>query len=1579
MLNSILSHQAVGAANLFISNIKSRTERWSHLKTMLAYLSAMDASAISPNFLMFVVNQLVSECLQEDADVYEMIAMTLHLCDILNGKTVIPSQSLMLPDNFFALFEKALSAPINEEQLVMLCSHMELFWRAERLSGLQYQEWMTRLLSLINLSRLKTPDILLILKNLGCLEQQFGFAKTIDSSFFAQIEVYLRSNSIDKKEFADIVKATGVLKAKKITPITVASSSITPARLAEKKPEFVQRLTHLGVWPERPFFEPEHRTYVSWRKTVVDAFNRVRQHPENAEIKQKAYGKVYAMGGEHHRQLVISFIYHSEINEIFFERLLFLLESGGNFLLHEPDSSSALYFATSMNCLILFKFFVERLHVKIINPPEKSVHPYFVSMQNMRRDKRGTPLCEYIIDNYKMLSNETFLITSIRYQDKILFDIILSREADRLDSLGADGLGVTPLMHALKHTTLDANYFIRKTLEYNCDVLIEDHAGRNAFAYALHYGQVNYFFDLLAQLNSISGPINLENIPLPNDNSPLFYAIKHGQERMVDALIVAGCSLDELDEHGLNLAHLCLQDNSLSHALRWVIAKNPKLISNEERTAEGDTVLLYAARHGYVWALDILLEAGADVHVSNRNGMTVGHYLVLNQQGDLLKQWLPQYNFNVLAKNSLSENLLDLAAKSFKNQEIFRVCLGYLRQKRLPLDLKNQVYFFAILEYLAALPEEGVHFIDEHGQTLLHLACLYGGDNQAIVKSLITTHHFSVNVLNKHKQTPLYVLVRQQLIERAVAFMDTYSPRLSNLDGKQSSLLHLICEMNELSLAERYMRRLTRYILLARNPDGKTPLDLAFQTKNTTLISMLWTHLTASQQATAFAQFKAHQQQDRIDYVLAQGYVDCSAPLMESPEILLNTPHYCTETDRDLKRQQALLRQEEMVFPSIEDVFATISVTRHIPTLRLIKRLQLKVEGEANPYFEMLSEHVIPILDCAFQTRHYGVMSQVLRFPCVDKDMLMDAEHARRLLSIALSSGRGSVVRLACKLNALSDLASEHNNQALLDAVVNNRYEVVQALLQLKGVNESILQVSFVAACRGGQLDLIDLFLAILKVSQHAHESDALMIAIETNHFDLVCKLLALPNVRASVTMDCLLQAIRQNNIDLFMVFLSLEHIKPLFLIELTTGQCSPLALALELACDEIISHLLSLSEVEQFVRNHSVYHDLSPAVSNGSMKQYSEPVWFMEPLFLVPLTPLYPALNHLDDIYEASRSGRLSELKYWLGDYVFPIFFVQELYDILYLAVCSRQSHVVDYLLENETIAQYTLERINQLSARAIVNHDSTMLRTLMKYEVIRQHLTDNYNYPLRCAARYDAVALAKILLEDQAVNEKASALNNKALRTAAERGSLDMVQLLCSLESVRRHIHVFQNAPFRRAFSNGHTAVCLYLLMDPIVFQFVTQKESKYRALLLSFVALRLQPLPDSLVLEHHSRVYALIACYCLRYTGQSFSTDILNLLQYSALKSRAHLGQTSSQARNELLTLARAHGHDEVVDYLMSLPQVKKMDEQSSSHASSAVSLKSSYPKRFFAKLDDATSARECDATNQMCRSVSIDDFV
>ena len=178
------------------------------------------------------------------------------------------------------------------------------------------------------------------------------------------------------------------------------------------------------------------------------------------------------------------------------------------------------------------------------------------------------------------------------------------------------------------------------------------------------------------------------------------------------------------------------------------------------------------------------------------------------------------------------------------------------------------------------------------------------------MKSLITTHHFSVNVLNKHKQTPLYVLVRQQLIERAVAFMDTYSPRLSNLDGKQSSLLHLICEMNELSLAERYMRRLTRYILLARNPDGKTPLDLAFQTKNTTLISMLWTHLTVSQQATAFAQFKAHQQQDRIDYVLAQGYVDCSAPLMESPEILLNTPHYCTETDRSGSREQVAGRRD---------------------------------------------------------------------------------------------------------------------------------------------------------------------------------------------------------------------------------------------------------------------------------------------------------------------------------------------------------------------------------------------------------------------------------------------------------------------------------------------------------------------------------------------------------------------------------------------------------------------------------------------------------------------------------------------
>ena len=1511
-LDQILATQSIDEAQILLRESSSVQLRLSHLMTLLTQMQGAPPDSISSDFLTFVLNDLVDYSLQEETYPLQRLTVSLSLCDVFNGKTSLPIKTPSLPEHFLSLLESVLSTPILHEQLATLRKHLKLFWLTGKLLGSQYKEFVLTILEQLDISSFTIEDILLTLREVAHLQMSFGESKPVPPCFFEQINAYLRANTLEKKDITAILNASIALKPRKL---------IKPAY-----PPSTQDIIDPNLWPEKPYFSNGDTEYNHWVTIVSNAFKLANQHIDNPEIKQQALNDVKTASGNRHRELVISYLFHGKTNTVFLEQILFLSTCSDNFLLNEPDSSAALCFAMQRNSLPLLKFFIESLGVNIINPPNKAGHPLFEIIRLNDSHSKYTEISDYFIKKYRDVANETYLTTTIRYQDQPLFDRFFQAELIRLKHSAyylncfIDENGLTPLMHALKTQGPNADYFIATLISHTkpSELFFEDKEQRNAFAYALQYGHIKYFFQFLDCVQKEHPECTIEGIFLPNDDTPMFYALKHAQKEMVAALITQYRSL----------------------------------ISNDDRTDEGDTLLLYAAKQGYFWAVEMFLHAGADIHATNDHGMTVGHYLVLHNQFVLLELYLYQYNLNIMAKNNNSESLIDLAAKSFHNEQSFRICIQYLREKKRPFDLRHQAYFGALLEFIASLPDEGIAFRDEHGQSLLHLACLYGKENATILNRLIHTHHFPTNIVNVFSQTPLYVLVHQQMTEQVIAFINTYSPRLTDLDAKKSTLLHLICETNNLTLAEHYIRKLRLQTLKTRNQDGKTPLDLAFNTGNETLISLLWDHMDPEQQHLAVERFKSSLQADRIQFALQKGYVDRSSSEEERRNmndqhaltLIIESPAVTIPIENNTHTPK-----EPIVYPSIEEVIDIISVQHNKPKLRVIKQLLRQYDGEENAFFNNMAPHATTLLECALKTKNYGVINQVLRFPCVNKGMEVEAQKARDFLELALSSHRGSIVRLALRLNALSCIAHERDNQALFDAVVNDNPSVVDALFQLESVRQSIITADnriFIAVCRVGNLETIDLFLSHPKIVQHLHETQALMIAIETNHLDFAYKLLAFPHVRASVNMAYLLETIKQKHIDLFMVLLSLEHIQSDILSELATGQCSLLNATLENRCDDMASMLLQIPEVERYARlNHILpsHLELEPYLIEPQLNPY----WIMPTLILVPVWHAYPVINplNLDDVYDASMNGQLEDLKQYLDGFEFPPYFVQELYQILYLAVCYHQAHVVDYLLQNTVLAQYTLERVNQLTIRAIVKNDAMMLITLMKHDVIRNHLSSACNYPLRCAARYDAVPMAKILLDDPTVHNNAAAMNNRALRTAAERGSLDMVKLLYSVDSVRRQITVFQNAPFRKAYNNGHTAVCLYLLNDANVLQKLLGR-IQYPEMIQSFIKQRLKPFPDDSAIKIHRRLYLLIAYCYLKDHDKQLSKDIMTLLQHPLIKTRLHLGVSSIEIKNELLSLALKNGHEEIANYLKSLPQVQKIEE-----AASASSISQNYPKRLF----------------------------
>lgn len=122
--------------------------------------------------------------------------------------------------------------------------------------------------------------------------------------------------------------------------------------------------------------------------------------------------------------------------------------------------------------------------------------------------------------------------------------------------------------------------------------------------------------ELTKHLISKKASLNVKDNDL---NTALYYAITNEESETAKLLIEAGAdlsSLNKLDDTALILATSVNDNNTMKLALE----KDVTLINKANK--EGKTALLEAARHGSIETVKILLSAGADKQMKNKNGKT---------------------------------------------------------------------------------------------------------------------------------------------------------------------------------------------------------------------------------------------------------------------------------------------------------------------------------------------------------------------------------------------------------------------------------------------------------------------------------------------------------------------------------------------------------------------------------------------------------------------------------------------------------------------------------------------------------------------------------------------------------------------------------------------------------------------------------------------------------------------------------------------------------------------------------------------------------------------------------------------
>lgn len=708
--------------------------------------------------------------------------------------------------------------------------------------------------------------------------------------------------------------------------------------------------------------------------------------------------------------------------------LNFLLDHGLDHTVVRPYISVLYEKVCAKNELNLLKWLLERCHFMIENSPD-SPHP----IRYVATDFHSA-IHTYILENITAYNEarDTPLILAIRHDCPLLFEWLVFNK--QYDVHATNNKGMTPLMVAIEHDRAElflyllvvANHFEfidkRKTgafqaaiyykrTEFLCTLIQEvelknlsllettNWLGYNVLHWALLHPQIDSF-DLTPLLDPLA---HLVRDPLGR-NLAVFACVNKYCAKAEEFINRYQLDIHEVSQDGMNALHHCIVEGALESA-KWLI--NKKKFQLDAKTTQGDTPLILAAKHNQIAFVSYFLFDLKCGHLQdvNNQGKHVGHYLAEKNAHELLKKiFSKQHQVNLLLPDLQGNTMLDIALEHGRSHDqTVAICLKYTQfTSAIAASLKQ---FPALLDFfcVSKFHQKGSWVMNE--QTPLHLACLHA--EQPVIQTLVLTHGLNVNAPNKAGESPLYLMIKNKLTEKAIWFQETFTPKLSKLDASASSLLYVACEEEDICLVQWCLER-SGLSLLKPGKNGLNALDIGLIKQNKVVVQLLWDKLIESQRNIYIANLIKENKSSQLAFLIEQGFYRPPREKISKP-VSTVTPPMTTDSRVVVEQPKTLDCDRDLLLNAIDKGL-----------LNYLKELKHHPEHDA-----LIKTCAEELLIRSIKKNHPGVFNHLLRLPPIKEVVHLYSNIA---LLMARELGNNPVVESLLRISDVQKTVVINNN-----------------------------------------------------------------------------------------------------------------------------------------------------------------------------------------------------------------------------------------------------------------------------------------------------------------------------------------------------------------------------------------------------------------------------------------------------------------------------------------------------------------------------------------------------------------------
>ncbi|XP_048249071.1 serine/threonine-protein phosphatase 6 regulatory ankyrin repeat subunit B-like isoform X2 [Haliotis rufescens] len=415
----------------------------------------------------------------------------------------------------------------------------------------------------------------------------------------------------------------------------------------------------------------------------------------------------------------------------------------------------------------------------------------------------------------------------------------VKREFKKLNSdLNLNSRGIhdlTPVMCAVLFGTYDVlDYLCKKKV----DLTLRDSNNNTALHLASRYGNKSTVESLL--------PNTEINTRGSNGQTPVMSALLSGRKETFDLLVLKKADITLTDADNNNLLHTASHVDDVSMLVQIV----PQFDINT-RGKHGWTAVMTAAINGKMDAFNILLKMKANLKLNDDTNNNLLHLACHGGNVSIVEILLRKFEINSRGNNGWTPVMFAAASGE---ESVFNLLVSQGADITLRDGYNNSVFHLAsiggnisIVKYLlpsTAIDCRGNHgrtalmiatllakptlfrlllskkanmtLIDDHNDTLLHLACQ--GGNYSIVKYLLTK--YDINTSGRHGRTPVMNATwtgRKDVFDLLVS----QEADLTLTDDYKDNVLHMACQGGKTAIVEHL---LTIIDIDLRGKDDWTPV-----------------------------------------------------------------------------------------------------------------------------------------------------------------------------------------------------------------------------------------------------------------------------------------------------------------------------------------------------------------------------------------------------------------------------------------------------------------------------------------------------------------------------------------------------------------------------------------------------------------------------------------------------------------------------------------------------------------------------------------------------------------------------------